>query len=123
MWLKQQSPLVLISCNLCSSTFQIQNGLFCSISNRLDCCTTSEETLFFRSLNVNTNYRYKALSLRADSGVRTGNYNYDSQWLCCSIFLRQRKRICQNSRSFFSFDIFLSMLFYIPNPKGLTITA
>jgi hypothetical protein len=41
---------------LCSSVFQNQNGIFISLSNRLDCCVLvvviSNETGFFRSLNV-----------------------------------------------------------------------
>src|SRR5919199_1015057 len=52
MWLKQQSPLVLTSSCLCSSIFQIQKGLFCSLLNNLDCCGNSKLTFFFRSLNV-----------------------------------------------------------------------
>jgi N-terminal domain of oxidoreductase len=54
MWLKQQSPLVLMSSCLCSSTFQIQKGLVRNLSNNLDCCfvAASKLTLFLRSLNV-----------------------------------------------------------------------
>lgn len=57
MWLMQQSPMVLTVTTLRSSVFQNQNGIFISLSNRLDCCVLvvviSNETRFFRSLNVN----------------------------------------------------------------------
>lgn len=56
IWLMQQSPMVLTASALCTSVFQNQNGLFVSVSNKLDCCVVviviSNVTRFFRSLNV-----------------------------------------------------------------------
>jgi hypothetical protein len=54
IWLKQQSPFVLMSSLLCSVTYHIQNGLPCRRSNSslrefsFCCCETS----FCRSLNT-----------------------------------------------------------------------
>jgi hypothetical protein len=55
IWLKQQSPLLVISLSLCWFWFHIQNGLFFSLCSSWDCCCSGfacDWTNFCRSLNV-----------------------------------------------------------------------
>ena len=89
MWLKQQSPSVLISSCLCSSIFQIQKGLPAQISNSLDCCyATSTLTLFFRSLNVTAiRYYTKPLALPFTHLCLLNNkYSHHIVWFRCHIY-------------------------------------